>query len=395
MPAAQNSGDPTLVRGWVSTNCGRGTSDILWSCLSTIFLCVWTVVHMPVPRYRAKESFSVRNKLIGSRLVPAFISIIAPELILITAITEAMNAQDYKNMIEETAKRSSSLAHAFLIKMGGFCVKTPEGRFHQLEPKDFLTLNESRTAIIVSERGKGLLNDISKISEEDIKDRSKSDTLAKCVACGQGLWLVTQVVSRLFQHQAVTLLEVTTTGYVFCAIAAYTAWWKKPQGCSVPIVLRSDASTAFASSQGYEAHLGTWRELLWAGREWRETFRYNPIRDTTYVSLWWKVIRGVIILGLATFGAIHCASWNVTLPSSIELWLWRASALWCVVCPILMVISWGAWWQQYSKNMVFIACGVLYIIVRLYMIVEVFISFRALPESAYDSVQWSSFIPHI
>ena len=388
MSAARNSGNPTLVRGWVSTNCGRGTSDILWSCLSTIFLCVWTVVHMPIPEYRAERSLSIRSKVIGSRLVPALIGFIAPEVILITAVTEAMNAQDYRNMIEETVKVGSSLAHGFLLQMGGFCVKTPEGRFHQLEPTDFIDLDESRTAVIVSERGKRLLNDMNKISEEDIKDLAKSDTLAKCLACGQGLWLVTQVVSRLFQHQAVTLLEVTTTGYVFCAVGAYAAWWKKPQGCSVPIVLPySDASTEFGSNRRYETHSGTWRESLWAGREWTEMFRYNPIRDSDYVLLRTKFIRGLILLGLSTFGAIHCASWNVTLPSRTELWLWRSSALWCVLCPIL--------WVQDTRNSFLIALSVLYAIVRLYMIVEVFISFRVLPESAYDSVQWSSFVPHV
>ena len=54
-------------------------------------------------------------------------------------------------------------------------------------PHIFFTMNESRTAVILIERGKGLLNDINRISEEDIKTLSKSDTLAKRVACGQGL----------------------------------------------------------------------------------------------------------------------------------------------------------------------------------------------------------------
>ena len=53
------------------------------------------------------------------------------------------------------------------------------------------------------------------------------------------------------------------------------------------------------------------------GVDGQKIFRYNPIRDTTFVSLRWKIIKGVIILGLATFGAIHCASWNVTLPSKL------------------------------------------------------------------------------
>lgn len=107
---------------------------------------------MPIPEPRAKKSRSIRSTLIGSRLVQALISIIAPELMLITAITESINAQDYKDMIEETLKLSSSLAHAFPTQIGGFCVKTPERRFNQLEPEDSLTLNASRTAVIMSER---------------------------------------------------------------------------------------------------------------------------------------------------------------------------------------------------------------------------------------------------
>ena len=77
-----------LVHGWVSTHCGRGTSDILWSCLATILLSVWTVIHLPVPccsRFEdgklvsGEPSRSWRNWVIRSGTVPAVTSIIAPE----------------------------------------------------------------------------------------------------------------------------------------------------------------------------------------------------------------------------------------------------------------------------------------------------------------------------
>ncbi len=77
-----------LLHGWVSTNCGRGTSDILWSCLATIFLCVYTAIHLPVPLYHEQQPLSIRQKLIRSGIGPALISIVAPEFLAITAIGE-------------------------------------------------------------------------------------------------------------------------------------------------------------------------------------------------------------------------------------------------------------------------------------------------------------------
>lgn len=38
----------TVVHGWVNSPNGRGTMDIIWSCVATIFLCSWSVLFLNV-----------------------------------------------------------------------------------------------------------------------------------------------------------------------------------------------------------------------------------------------------------------------------------------------------------------------------------------------------------
>lgn len=110
--------------------------------------------------------------------------------------------------------------------MGGICLKTPSNKYHQLRLKD--------TEHIITKVGPQFEG--FDISEDIICDLGKSDELAKTFACVQTLWFITQIISRICQHKAVTLLEATTSAYAFCAILAYAAWWKKAQDCSVPMI---------------------------------------------------------------------------------------------------------------------------------------------------------------
>ena len=384
----------TLAHGWVSTDCGRGTSDILWSCLATILLCVWTVIHLPVPpcsRFEAGElvpgepARGLRNWIIRSGIFPAVVSVIAPEFLTLTAITELLEARRIQNKM---AKMKWTLTHAFFLQMGGFCLETPSGLRMQLSDVDVMD---------PSSNSSDWLAKLEEIEEAHINDRAKSNNLTKLIACGQSLWLVTQVISRLVQHQAITLLEVSTVAYAACALTAYAAWWKKPQNASLPITIPCSTEEYPQRRISYyrETSFG---EYVWAGQHWSRHLESSDMDGDTVSPV-------LVALCPALFGAIHLASWNIIFLSNVEQWLWRTSALYCCTAGMIFTmlvlllpnVDSGKEMGGLIVVLIFLimGLGLGYVIARLYMIVEVFLSLRALPHSAYEAVRWSSFVPHI
>ena len=400
--AIQNLTDSTLVHGFVTADCGRGTIDILWSCLTAIFLSIWTVIHLPVPCFDIDRPDNFRRKVVRSRIVPSVIALLAPELMLFIALAEITKAYAMRKQLEKLSV-DANLAHGFFLEMGGFCLRAPTGRCHQLRTEDIeKAITASNTAIKIKDalsHSKEWVQELERVNENDIKDLAKSDSVTKFFACFQGLWVLTQAISRIYQHKALFLLEVTTSAYICCAVGIYAFWWEKPQNCSTPIMITSsDEAIDELSSSAYKKHIDHGFEFVWAGR----SLSYSSAVDwNIYSTSAYYCLIGLAVLSLTIFGFIHLASWNSRLPSTIELWMWRGSSLHCVIYAGLFALD--AAWCASEKMQAFHNAldqitnyGIpLYVIVRIYMIVEVFISLRALPASTFQSVQWSSFVPHI
>jgi hypothetical protein len=115
------------------------------------------------------------------------------------------------------------------------------------------------------------------------------------------------------------------------------------------------------------------------------------------------------------YGAIHLGGWNEIFPTAVESWLWRGSALYVVFAGLLWsflnllgFLSGAVWvyWYDFlasdsrkrSHIVIYVLAtigGTFYFVSRAYLVVEAFVSLRALPASAYVSPSWILTVPHI
>lgn len=83
----------------------------------------------------------------------------------------------------------------------------------------------------------GLLPDLD---EREIKDKSKTDGLAKALVLLQVTWMLLQTFGRMASLIPTSLLEVNTIGHIMCAFVVYLLWWSKPREIHEPTVLKGD-----------------------------------------------------------------------------------------------------------------------------------------------------------
>ena len=100
------------------------------------------------------------------------------------------------------------------------------------------------------------------------------------------------------------------------------------------------------------------------------------------------------------FGGIHCAGWFFDFPSSAEAMLWRVSSAVLTGIAFLspIIIFFFAFLsviQEYFGAVVGVIFLLVYVVSRLLLLVEAFISLRHLTPGMLALVKWTSFIPHI
>ncbi|KAF8645898.1 hypothetical protein AX16_007502 [Volvariella volvacea WC 439] len=98
------------------------------------------------------------------------------------------------------------------------------------------------------------------------------------------------------------------------------------------------------------------------------------------------------------FGAIHLIGWNFLFPTTTELWLWRASSLALTIIPFSLAVGIALslkYEQDAAVNLTAFFGPPVYFAARIILLFLAFFTLRDLPDSAYQNVRWTEFIPHI
>ena len=119
-----------------------------------------------------------------------------------------------------------------------------------------------------------------------------------------------------------------------------------------------------------------------------------------------QVDADLIMLGVGVcFGAIHCIAWHFSFPTHTELLMWRILSVAITAVPVYvpLVLFFGdglgniGFENSAPTILIFgpLSGGILYIIARAVTLVLAFTSLRDLPPGAYETIHWTTFIPHV
>ncbi|KIM24393.1 hypothetical protein M408DRAFT_233237 [Serendipita vermifera MAFF 305830] len=433
IPASIELGDVASCDG---QNSQRTLAGIGWSCLSTIFLCTWVAVHPNVhfrpekqnQRWFERWLWDPLREILTYELSLFIWALLVPEYILGWAVRQYVQAGVIKQQAPGWTR-----THGHFMIMGGFHLfRLPAGApfVESSESAGFVypTGNHSRgdevpvCPLKFEDIPVYVLKTVAPTKTE-LKDRGKSDALTKIIVLVQALWFVMQCTVRGVQKLPLTELEVVTLAYATLNFFIYVFWWDKPQNAECPIRVYK-TSTAIHEESGKEVK--QWEKRLpvsWMDK----TIEYTNGAQDDYVNLskensipmfWsgkpsgyllYSAGFGPSILGSA-FGAIHCIAWLSEFPTRSELVLWRIYCIamikvpfvFAVVCAVVVVDIRTR--KRYKGFFVAVSmiCLVLiilsawlYVASRVVTLVIAFTTLRSLPSTAFATVDWTSFIPHI
>jgi hypothetical protein len=422
-----NTTGTAMIHGWVSAPDNRGTIDVLWSCIITVFLCTWSVLSLNL-----SGSHGTRPSL-NNKLSWVAFAIFFPEILATFAQNQWLSA---RHSVSEMSSSDWSLTHAFFADMGGFV----------LHPPDYLPfpVNAHHIHYLVSHH----YMDYPVIDRKTLWDKNKADGFVRTITFIQILWFACQCIGRRIQYSIISNLELDTLAIVLCTFPTLYFWLHKPLDVTtpIPLYLKDDILARRILQLADEPNIKPFRStpldfvrsapdryeildpIMWAlefmfglGADpdhgpittFKNTSRPNPGK----VRL---IDVGVSTMITLMFIGIHFLAWNFEYPTTIERQLSRGACVALLGCAISfgtlwLLMTWQLsticrlsgitkvhtatqlckemhWIFQYALTVSHVG---LYGVARLFVIGEAFAGLRALPADIFRNVQWPSFLAHI
>ncbi|CCL99483.1 uncharacterized protein FIBRA_01501 [Fibroporia radiculosa] len=297
------------------SNC-RTLWSIIYSCLATIFTCVWVAVHKNISHPK-----QTRVDVLLNSVFTVTLAVLAPEWMLGWAVRQLLAARILAkklNILGERAKGEWKRERSELSMQDGTDMDNEiilrSGERSELLVQDGADVGETTLDQEEKERLKmlrtreteeslGRRDDAWSIThgffvimggfqfykdgdalyplspddvlalvkegslipptKDEIKSWSKGDWFSKGIAILQTLWFVIQCIARRAEGLPITTLEVMTLAYTVFTVAMYAVWWHKPLNVKYPVRIpsRLDPHPQPENRPGY-----------WITKDWWEKF---------------------------------------------------------------------------------------------------------------------------
>jgi hypothetical protein len=279
-------------------------------------------------------------------------------------------------------------------------------------------------------RERGILDSLPSFSVEELNDQSKGDVLVKSLAVVTVFYLVLELIFRHVAKLPSSQLEVAVIAFSATASVTYFLFFFKPQDVGVPRYI--DAARypspedmrliALAAPVRFSVGGGGKRLFIEVRNMALHNCGSSVALDDSGQTLSLKIFFIGAALGGSLFAAIHCVAWNFSFPTPVELLLWRTTCLATIVLPIIAPLQTlgvefvkicmrryfprkdmqdtGWRFQGFIGDHEFIAqvllqaLGVVYVLSRMYLIVEVFRALFFLPPETFVPTSWPIEFPH-
>ncbi|KAF1955233.1 hypothetical protein CC80DRAFT_90362 [Byssothecium circinans] len=120
-------------------------------------------------------------------------------------------------------------------------------------------------------------------------------------------------------------------------------------------------------------------------------------------------LKAVLAFAGSAYGGLHLSAWNDFFPTQIERWLWIACALATGASGVLLALFFLATqkirafenlehWIRNTRSVRWMMISVvtpIFLVARVYIVLEAFISLRSQPKSVYMTPEWSEYFPHL